>query len=55
MGFWIGLFGGVIYMDFLNAPLDAGAVSLTAMMADNAVLLLTQFDRIATVHKSHND
>ena len=49
MGFWIGLFGGGIYADFLYAPLYAGAVSLMATLVDKAVLLLTQFERITNV------
>jgi hypothetical protein len=42
MGFWMGLFGGLIYADFLTVPLYAGAVSLLAMLADRLVLLLTE-------------
>ena len=34
MGFWIGLFGGMVYAGFLLAPVFAGAVSLAAMMVD---------------------
>ena len=34
MGFWIGLFGGMVYAGFLLAPIFAGAVSLAAMMVD---------------------
>ena len=38
MGFWIGLFGGVVYADFLMVPLYAGAVSLLAVWADKQLL-----------------
>jgi len=34
MGFWVGLFGGVIYADWWMLPLYAGAVSLLAALAD---------------------
>jgi len=31
MGFWIGLFGGMVYTGLLIAPVFAGTVSLAAM------------------------
>ena len=34
MGFWVGLFGGVIYTDWWMLPLYAGAVSLLAVLTD---------------------
>ena len=34
MGFWLGLFGGMVYGGIFPAPLYAGAVSLLAMLAD---------------------
>ena len=38
MGFWIGLFGGLVYADLWSVPLYAGAVSLLAMLADQRLL-----------------
>jgi hypothetical protein len=34
MGFWIGLLGGMVYVDLWAAPIYAGGVSLLAMLAD---------------------
>jgi len=38
MGFWVGLFGGATYAGMLFAPIYAGAVSLSAMLADRWML-----------------
>ena len=34
LGFWVGLFGGLLYADLLMVPLYAGAVSLLSVLAD---------------------
>ena len=34
MGFWAGLFGGLLYAELFLVPLYAGAVSLLAMLVD---------------------
>ena len=40
MGFWVGLFGGMIYADMLMmTPLYAGAVSLLALLIDKWLLM----------------
>ena len=38
LGFWIGLFGGLVYADLLMVPLYAGAVSLLSVLADKWML-----------------
>ena len=39
LGFWVGLFGGLVYADLLLVPLYAGAVSLLAVLADKQLLV----------------
>jgi hypothetical protein len=43
MGFWVGLFGGLVYADVLMVPLYAGAVSVLAVLADETVTYLRRF------------
>jgi hypothetical protein len=53
MGFWIGLFGGLVYAGVWFAPLYAGAVSVLAMLADKWMLWMgvpPQYDRMKRIY-----